>query len=199
MKVKPNITCDGIEREIIIPTPRERKVWVKPEENGYLREQLFISENLPSEITYEFIGLVRFPDGSLYPKYKANAVTVNELWLSSLSCYERGIETINRICWELTWQEGLIDARSIKKSDLKCFDYTKESFSYWLASPTIYDKDNVGKFGPGNVIDGIIDGGYGNKIYESEEFINGGLPVRPVIILATKVVENPLSKMRAEI
>ena len=76
MKVKSTIRIDELEKEIIVKIPRGRRVDFEISESGRLEPELFFSDYFfPEEIPYEFIGLVEFPDGNLYPKYKANMVS----------------------------------------------------------------------------------------------------------------------------
>ena len=72
MDIKPIIRLDEVPKTIYIPTPIGRKLVITSEESGVSKEQVFKSKDLPDEIPYELLGLVKFPDGSIYPKYKAN-------------------------------------------------------------------------------------------------------------------------------
>ena len=129
------MTLKEVPQEILVPNPGGREIGITPEESGYGEEQVFTSNCLSDEISYEFLGLIMFPDGSVYPKYKANVVTSEELYLKGRRGYQNGIDIINMVAWWLTWQEKMLEAKSIKMSDLECFDYESENISYWLASP----------------------------------------------------------------
>lgn len=190
MHVKPIITIDEIEHEILVPNPGGRKVLISPTETGYEDAQLIISECLPAQIPYEFIGLVEFPDGSVYPKYKANVVTTQSLWIRSIQAYKYGQKIINKICWSLTWQEGMLQAMSIDEADMKYFEYESEKLSYWVASPSCYREGNKRYFGPQAVVNGDVNSAYGKEILSDWCFISGGLPLRPTMILSSKVQVN---------
>lgn len=72
MDVKPTIRLAELPKTIVLPNPGGRKLVITPEESGVSKEQVFTSKDLPDEIPYELLGLVKFPDGSISPKYKAN-------------------------------------------------------------------------------------------------------------------------------
>ena len=98
MKVKSTIRIDELEKEIIVKIPRGRRVDFEISESGRLEPELFFSDYFfPEEIPYEFIGLVEFPDGNLYPKYKANMVSKQVLWFYGKASYENAIDIINKI------------------------------------------------------------------------------------------------------
>ena len=192
MNVKSTIMAEEVKKEIIVSNPDNRKVLIDTYENGLLEPQLFLSSAFPKEITYRLLGLVKFPDGNFYPKYICETVSDFSLVLTGYPSYEEGINVINRVCFELTWQEGMLQAGSVKRSDLKYFDYRNEDLSYWLASPGIYGWYDNNHFGPGNVISGVTDSGYGGILQNSRCFISGYLPVRPTMVLNSKVVKSPL-------
>ena len=192
MNVKSTIMAEEVKKEIIVSNPDNRKVLIDTYENGLLEPQLFLSSAFPKEIAYRLLGLVKFPDGNFYPKYICETVSDFSLVLTGYPSYEEGINVINRVCFELTWQEGMLQAGSVKRSDLKYFDYRNEDLSYWLASPGIYGWYDNNHFGPGNVISGVADSGYGEELRNSRCFISGYLPVRPTMVLNSKIVKSPL-------
>lgn len=183
-----SIRIKDVPNKVIVPNPGNREVTISSIEKGLVYPQLFISSAFPDEIPYKFLRFVKSTDGRVYPKYISEAVSEPELWLNGFPCYENGIEIINRICKELTQQKGLREAKSVTRSDLMFFDYKKEKLTYWLASPGVYGYYPNNHFGPGNVIEGITDSGYGTKIFKSKCFISGGLPVRPTMVLDVEVI-----------
>ena len=187
----PSVILESeVPEEILVPNPGDRKVVITPEESGVEEEQVFTSDCLPDEIPYELLGLIRYPDGSYHPKYVANVVTTKKLWLEGISGYKNGIKIINRVACTLISQEGILKARSIKKSDLELFGYENEELSYWLSSPgTGFDLCSIGA-GPGCVCNGEIKSG---DFYAIGAVLFGiqnkpkGMPIRPVMILKSKV------------
>ena len=181
------INYTELPQRISLPNPKGRKIVIKPEESGRDREQMFTSKCLPDVIPYELLGLIKFPDGSVYPKYRANVVTKEKLWLEGENGYENAISIINKVAWCLTWQERMLEAKSIKWSDLKYFDYESEELSYWLASLNSYEYyRDFYEYGLGS---GKVD--YGEVSYTGSLIFNHigmyGRAVRPVMVLASKV------------
>ena len=183
----PSVISESeVPTEIIVPNPGGRKVVITSEESGVYEEQVFTSDCLPDEIPYKLLGMVRYPDGSYYPKYVANVVTSQELGLKGRKGAENGVEIVNNIAFSLTWQQGMLDAKSVKKSDLKFFDYKKEELSYWLASPGVVIDDSYCSFGPGAVLSGAAFTGCGSFASDGIS-IERWLGVRPVMVLASKI------------
>ena len=175
-----------VPTEIIVSNPGDRMVVIAPEESGIDKEQVFTSDCLPDEIRYKFLGMVQYSDGSYYPKYVANVVTSQELGLNGKEGAENCVEVINKIAFGLTWQKGMLEAKSVKKSDLKFFDYKKEELLYWLASPGVVIDNSGCYFGPGAVISGFADTGC--ALFYSDGYSNEyWLGVRPVMILSSKI------------
>ena len=80
----------------------------------------------------------------------------------------------------------MLDAKSVKKSDLKFFDYEKERFPYWLASTGVGIDVYYCYFGPGTVRSGIVE--VSSELFTSVGLSNEfGLGVRPVMVLASKI------------
>ena len=121
---------EEVPQKILVPNLGGRKLEITQEESGWNKEQVFTSKCLSDVIPYELLGLVKFPDGSAYPKYRANVVTSERIYLKGNRGYKNGIDTINKVAWWLTWQEGLLEAKSIKRLDLNCFDAESEDFTY---------------------------------------------------------------------
>ena len=67
MDIKPIIRLDEVPKTIILPNPGGRELLITPEESGVEEEQVFTSEDLPDEIPYEFLGLVKLPEGGHHP------------------------------------------------------------------------------------------------------------------------------------
>lgn len=183
-----SIRIKDVPNKVIVPNPGNREVTISSIEKGLVYPQLFISSAFPDEISYKFLRFVKSTDGRVYPKYISEIVSEPELWLNGFPCYENGIDIINRICRELIWQKGLRKVNSVTRSDLAFFNYKEEKLMYWLASPGVYGYYPNNHFGPGNVIEGITDSGYGTKILKSKCFISGGLPVRPTMVLDVEVI-----------
>ena len=183
----PSVISESeVPTEIIVPNPGDRKVVITPEESGIDKKQVFTSDCLPDEIPYKFLGMVQYSDGSYYPKYVANVVTSQELGLNGKEGAENCIEVINKIAFGLTWQKGMLEAKSVKKSDLKFFDYKKEELLYWLASPGVVIDNSGCYFGPGAVISGFADTGC--ALFYSDGYSNEyWLGVRPVMIISSKI------------
>ena len=172
--------------KIIVSNPGDRKVVITPEESGINEEQVFTSDCLPDEIPYKLLGMVQYLDGSYYPKYVANVVTSQELGLRGKEGAENSVEVINKIAFGLTWQQGMLEAKSVKKSDLNFFDYEKESISYWLASPGVYVNYSYYDFGPGAVRSGFAEAGF--DLFDSDGFsYEDWLGVRSIMILDSKI------------
>lgn len=122
---------------------------------------------------------------------------------------ENGIRLIDKIAWWLTWQEGMLEAKSIKKSDLRAFDYKKERFdytgedlSYWVSSSCAYYFRNALYLGPGYVLVHFdsTKPDYGSRINYNDYQISGfslfepdgdeamcSYALRPVMTLESKV------------
>ena len=186
------ITGRELPREIILPNPGDRKVVIKPGESGVYKKQVFTSDCLPDEIQYKLLGMVQYIDGNYYPKYVANAVTSQKLGLTGKEGAENGVETINNIAFYLTWQQGMLKAKSVKNSDLNFFDYKKERLSYWLASPAgIYFANSGCSCGPG-----LVDGSFAvtghSRFGAVGSYRELWLGVRPVIVLASKIKRDKL-------
>ena len=191
MDIKPIIRLDEVPKTIILPNPGGRELVITPEESGVEGEQVFTSEDLPDEIPYELLGLVKFPDGSIYPKYRANVITTKELGLKGEKGVNESVDIINKIAWWLTYQEEImLTAQSIKRSDLKKFDYENEKLDYWLASLGVYVGVTVCLFGPGAVSNGDAIAGVGLFNFDgySREYWLG---VRLAMILKSKVQFDP--------
>ena len=175
-----------VPTKIIVPNPGDRMVVITPEESGIDKKQVFTSDCLPDKITYKLLGIVQYPDGNSYLKYVANGVTSQELGLIGKEGAKNSVEVINKIAFSLTWQKGMLEARSVKESDLKFWGYEKEKLSYWLASPGVAVGDTYCYFGPGAVVSGIA--GYGYVLFNSGDSSNESwLGVRPVMILSSKI------------
>ena len=187
------MSLEELPKKILVPNPERRELVITPEESGYYDAQVFTSDCLPKEIPYSFLGFVLFPNGNIYPKYRADVVTKTELELREKSGYEDGINAINTVARWFTWQENMLEVESIKKLDLRLFDYKSEEFSYWLASPASYSYGVYTRFGPGYVASGCYC-----KIDNMSLYLTRGnywitkkrMPVRPVMTLASKVQVN---------
>ena len=137
--------------------------------------------------------MIKFPDGSVHPKYRANVVTSEGLCLKGMRGYQNGIDIIDKVAWWLTWQEKMLEAKSIKKSDLNFFDYEKENLSsYWLSSHGVI-RANYINFGPGVV---YANGGVARVgayiVFDSYGLCNAfRAGVRPTMILTSKILIAP--------
>ena len=187
MKVKPTVRFEDIEKEILVKSPKKREISISKESSGWIGVQTFRSEDLPDEILYKFIGLVKFPNGNIYPKYIANCVTKRYFYMKRLQGIENGIYAINKIAWWLTYQEGMIFTGSVKHSDLKHFDYKSENLSYWLASLGINKNTNFTELKPEAVTRDSRGKGEAKLLFVSEFWSAYGLPIRPIIVLNSKV------------
>ena len=191
MDIKPTIRLEEVPKTIILPNPGGRELVITPEESGMKEEQVFTSEDLPDEIPYELLGLVKFPDGSIYPKYRANVTTTKKLALKGKKGVNEGIDIINKIAWWLTYQEEImLSAQSIKRSDLKKLEYKNEKLKYWLASPGVVIDDSYCVFGPGAVFSGAAVTSYDLFVYDDLSF-ELWLGVRPTMVLKSKVQLEP--------
>ena len=123
------MTLEEVPQKILVPNPGGRELVITWKKSGMNEKQVFTSKCLPDVIPYELLGLVKFPDGSAYPKYRANVVTDKKLGLSGNRGYGNGISIIDKVAWWLTYQEKMLEAKSIKKDDLKFFDYKEERLS----------------------------------------------------------------------
>lgn len=184
------VTLEEVPQKILVQNPGERELVITQEESGWNKEQVFTSECLPDVIPYELLGVVKFPDGSAYPKYRANVVTETRLGLKGQFGYENGINIINKVAWWLTWQEKVLEAKSIKKSDLEVFDYEKEKLSYWLDASTSYHYGRYLGFGPGAVDNGNISNCSGDLIDSFGQCNADELSIRPTMILKAKLKVN---------
>ena len=174
-----------VPTKILVPNPGDRKVVITPEESGINEEQVFTSDCLPDEISYVFLGLYQYPDGNDYPIYVANAVTKNNLTLYGKVGCEKGIETINKVAKFLTWQQGMLEARSINLSD---FHHWDDGLSpYWIASLNIYIAENISTIGP-RAVRGELEFNKGLTLLYSDGFAMGyKFGVRPVMVLPSKI------------
>lgn len=193
----PSVILENeVPEEILVPNPilDRRKVVITPEVSGFKEEQVFTSDCLPNEIPYKLLGIVEYPDGSYYPKYVANVVTSQELLLEGERGARNGVEVINKVAFVLTWQQGMIEAKSINRSDLKFLNCKREEISYWLASSSdsyVIGKDEI--FGPEAV--------FVSRVYRDEDgtFASYGRwraikkPVRPTAILSSKIQRSRVS------
>ena len=184
----PSVISESeVPKEIIVPNPGNRKVVITPEESGSDKEQVFTSDCLPDEIPYKLLGMVQYPDGSYYLKYVANAVTSQKLSLQGKEGTKNSVKIINNIAFFLTWQQRMLEAKSVKESDLEFFDYEKEKdLSYWLASPGVTYGGSGSSFGPGAVRSGVANTGV-DLFYSDGYLYESGLGVRPVMILSSKI------------
>lgn len=187
MKVKSTIRFEDIEKEIILNNPKGREIAISKESSGWCGIQTFTSQDFPDEILYKFIGLVRFPDGNIYPKYIANCVTKKYFYIKRVEGIENGIDAINKIAWWLTYQEGMIFAGSVKKTDLAHFDYKSENLPYWLASLGSVKNNNTIELKPEAVSVDSNGKGQSKLLFMSEFWSAYGLPIRPIMILNSKV------------
>ena len=193
----PSVILENeVPEEILVTNPilGRRTVVITPEVSGFKEEQVFTSDCLPNEIPYKLLGIVEYPDGSYYPKYVANVVTSQELLLEGERGARNGVEVINKVAFVLTWQQGMIEAKSINRSDLKFLNCKREEISYWLASSSdsyVGIKDEI--FGPEVV--------FANRVYRDEDgtFASYGRwraikkPVRPTAILSSKIQRSRVS------
>lgn len=179
------VNYDRLRTDILLKNPGGRICKIGFAESGWYREQVFTSEELPDKIPYEFIGLVKFPDGAVRPKYRAKVVTKSELHLSGRNGIRNGVDIMNRICHELCYQDGFFDATSIKKSDLKKLG--DEKFSYWIASSTsdsILSVENLGESIP---VFGAASSDNNSMVFSHDLCNDTAFPVRPVITLEIEV------------
>ena len=185
----PSVILESeVPPEIIVPNPGDRKVVILTKNSGVKEEQVFTSDCLPDEILYKRLGLIRCRDGTYHPKYVAKEVTLQMLKLKGKKGAKNGIESINKVAKDLTYQPGILTAKSVKRSDLQFFDYREDKLSYWLASPGI-SMGAVGSYyrlGPGAVnhgFDGVlVDMSF--SVGDSNVYLLG---VRPVMVLASKI------------
>ncbi len=191
MDIKPIIRLDEVPKTIILPNPGGRELLITPEESGVEEEQVFTSEDLPDEIPYEFLGLVKLPEGCIYPKYKSNVITTKELALNGKIGELNGINIINNIAFGLTYQEDImVIAKSIKYSDLKSFDYKSEKLRYWLASSGFSRVESRAFFGPGAVLGNDVFRGGIMSSGSNGQYSVGMMAVRPTMVLKVKVQLN---------
>ena len=185
----PSVILESeVPTEIIVPNPGDRKVVITPKESGIDREQVFTSDCLPDEIPYKLLDVVRYPDGSYYPKYVADVVTSENLTLFGKVGCEKGIETINKVAWFLTWQQGMLEARSVNLSDFSFFHRWNDGLSpYWIASLNIDIAENISTIGPG-AVRGELEFDKGLTLFYSDGFAMGyKFGVRPVMVLPSKI------------
>ena len=188
MDIKPTIRLEEVPKTIILPNPGGRELVITPEESGMKEEQVFTSEDLPDEIPYELLGLVKFPDGSIYPKYRANVTTTKKLALKGKKGVNEGIDIINKVAWWLTYQEEImLSAQSIKRSDLKKLEYKNEKLKYWLASPGSDGNGCRAAFGPGGVDNDNVHRGYGFMFFSHGRCYAYKMAIRPTMVLKSKI------------
>ena len=185
----PSVISESeVPTEIIVPNPGNRKIVITPEESGSDKEQVFTSDCLPDEIPYVFFGVSRYPDGNDYPIYVANAVTSKKLTLCGKVGCEKGTETINKVARFLTWQQGILEARSINLSDLNFFHrWDNKLYPYWIASLNIDTVENISTIGLG-AVGGELEYDKGLTLLYSDGFAIGyKYGVRPVMVLPSKI------------
>ena len=178
MHVSKFITLQGAKGSINIPNPGGRSLIIRSIDSGYENNQVFTSEVFPEKIKGKFLGLVETMKGIAHPAYVLN-VTNKELHLRGSKGYEYGPSIMNGICNKLLNQDGILEARSIKWSDLEAFNYKQEKQPcYWLASLNVYVySGNESQYSICYVNKGnAINLGYGNNGYNS-------CYIRPVVVL----------------
>lgn len=179
------VTYDMLKTNILLSNPGGRICEVSFKESGWYKEQVFTSEDLPDKIPYELIGLVKLQNGSVRPKYKAKVVTKGKLHLDGRIGLKNGIQIMNRICYELCYQDGFFDAKSIKRSDLQSLG--DEKLSYWLASQStdgIMSVENLGKDIP---VYGASPCSSNSMIFSHNLYDDTAFSVRSVIVLKIEV------------
>ncbi len=179
------ITDDMLKSNIMLPNPGERVCTISSRETGCYQEQVFTSEDLPKKIPWKLIGLVKFPDGRLRPKYKAEVVTETKLYLKGRRGRKNGVDIINRICHELCFQDGFFDAKGIKRSDL--IDEGDEKLSYWLDSSTDDEIISVVDFSGDIIVCGSSPCSSNSMIFSQTLSDETGFAVRPTIILDVEI------------
>lgn len=187
---------DGVKPEFVLDNTEKRSCTIFPEESGCHRYQIFRSEDLPEKILFQYIGMVRNPDETASPKYKAQAVTSKELRLFGKRGLENGFSIMDKICKTLLeGQKDITIARSIKRSDLQ--EGKGENFTYWLASGTQNELLGVQSIDPDIIICGSVPGSNNSMIfsYDLSEIVS--LPVRPTVVLKKKIrfSQNETSKV----
>lgn len=181
-----SIQYSAIEPVIKIKRPKNRSCSISFKESGWFKKQTFTSNVFPNEVPFEFIGIVKTSDGIIRPKYKSKIVTSKNLYLTGKSGIRNGVSIMNRICYELFSLNGILDARSINRSDLR--DMGDEKLSYWLASPVSDAVLSVVDFGEDIVVYGSSPCSTSSMIFSYDLSKDVGFPIRPVIILNTEVV-----------
>ena len=159
---------DGVKPEFVLDNTEKRSCTIFPEESGCHRYQIFRSEDLPEKILFQYIGMVRNPDETASPKYKAQAVTSKELRLFGKRGLENGFSIMDKICKTLLeGQKDITIARSIKRS-------ANELLGVQSIDPDI-------------IICGSVPGSNNSMIfsYDLSEIVS--LPVRPTVILKRKI------------
>lgn len=162
------LRLEEIPVRVLVPNPGGIEIQVRL--YNYVTHSLyhtFTSEDLPDVISYSFLGLVHYPNGYVYPRYKSNSVTKAKFYSDGSNL----TEYLNEVAKALTFQEKMLDADSINKSDLTTFDFSRSSISYFVA---------------GMYSDKFIKAGYGlcTKSGDIE------LPVCPAMTLDCKII-NP--------
>lgn len=184
MKVEEFTTFDRVEETIQIQVQQDRSVLIPSIISGYKVDQVFTSNDLPEVVTARYIGLAKDKRKGGHPTYIVEPTT-KILRLRGENGYDNGPGILNRICRTLFSDEGVLTARSVKKSDLKRFDYKHENYRYWIASNEVELYDNTCEYNLYKVRNGRIS--Y-NRLYNLQginQTREGA--VRAVIVLQTKV------------
>lgn len=179
MKFPESMTYKEVQTTIMVRNPGGRIVIVRAEESGYKKSQIIDSSIFPQEIHGRFICLTKDNLGDIHPVYLLE-VSNEEIFLHGCIACLCGPKTLNNICEELLLQEGIIEARSIRSSDLPKFDYKADTKSkYWIASRENY----LGYLAIPYVYDGYLE----YNTYDETEKIELG--IRPIVVLKSKIID----------
>lgn len=182
------ITYDELKHNLLLQNPGERSCSISFRESGWYKKQVFTSKDFPEKIPYQFIGLVKLPNGVIHPKYKAEVVTRTKLHLSGKTGIKNGIDIMNRICHELCHQNDFYEAKSIKRSDLQ--NSGDEKISYWLASEINGYIMSVEDLGESIPVCGAPPCSNNSMIFPHNLCSDTSFSIRPVIILGIEVSVN---------
>ena len=192
MYIAKPIIPEGVDETIVITRRATPSYVVYPNKSGWHRRQIFTSEDLPIEVPFRYVGMVRVSEEISFPKYKAQVVTRNELRLLGERGRKNACDILNNVCRTLFEnQDGIFCVNSIKRTDLNSDGSEDISDSYWLASSIPNAVLGVVNLGSDIPICGSVPGNKNSMIFSYSLDDVTTLAIRPTIVLNKKIVINP--------
>lgn len=186
MNLRDVTTFEKVEDVIQIPIPQDREILIPKALSGYKEDQVFASADLPKEVSAQFIGLVKDGKGGGHLTYVVEPIS-KALRICGENGFYYGSGILHMVCKKLLLQEGIITARSIKRADLKKFNFKHEKYEkYWVASDKTEVYDNSCEYNLCRVRNRRC---YSIRLFNSQscDRTRDGA-IRAIIVLKTKVI-----------